>query len=122
MVQSYWMEYGPKKLPAAFYRTKAGAEPVREWLRALPREERRIIGEDIADVEYAWPVGLPLCRPMSRGLWEVRSSLPGNRIPRVLFCIAEGHMVLLHGFIKKTARTPKDDLALARKRMKEAQS
>lgn len=116
------MEHGLKKLPAAFFRTKAGAEPVRGWLRSLPPEERRIIGEDIADVEYAWPVGLPLCRPMGRGLWEVRSDLPGNRIARVLFCIAEGHMVLLHGFIKKTARTPEDDLALARKRMKETQS
>ena len=70
-------------------------------------------------MEYSWPIGMPLCRPMGRGLWEVRSNLPDNRIARVLFCIAEGHMVLLHGFIKKTARTPDDDLALARKRMKE---
>jgi phage-related protein len=116
------MKLGLKKLPAVFFRPRAGTEPVREWLQALPREERRIIGEDIADVEYAWPIGLPLCRPMSRGLWEVRSNLPGNRIARVLFCIAGGHMVLLHGFIKKTARTLNDDLALARKRMKETQS
>jgi phage-related protein len=116
------MKLGLKKLPAVFFRTRAGTEPVREWLQALPREERRIIGEDIADVEYAWPIGLPLCRPMSRGLWEVRSNLPGNRIARVLFCIAGGNMVLLPGFIKKTARTLNDDLALARKRMKETQS
>jgi phage-related protein len=108
-----WSQRGS---PAAFYRVKAGAE-----LKALPRAERRIIGEDIADVEYSWPIGLPLCRPMTRGLWEIRSDLPGNRTARVLFCIAEGHMVLLHGFIKKTPRTPDDDLALARKRMKETQ-
>jgi phage-related protein len=115
------MRHDFKKLPAAFFRTPAGIEPVREWLRGLPREARRVIGEDIADVEYSWPIGMPLCRPMGRGLWEVRSSLPDNQIARVLFCIADAHMVLLHGFIKKTARTPADDLALARKRMKETQ-
>ena len=76
-------------------------------------------GQDIATVEYGWPVGMPACRSLGQGLWEVRSTLPGNRIARVIFCIAHGHMVLLHGFIKKTQKIPDEDLALARRRMKE---
>jgi len=108
-----------KKIPATFYRTAAGAEPVRDWHRALSQEERRVIGEDIATVEYGWPIGMPVCRALRGGLWEVRSSLAGNRIARVMFCIAQGRMVLLHGLIKKTQRIPAEDLALARKRTKE---
>ena len=108
-----------KKIAAAFYRTPAGTEPVRNWLKALPPEDRRGIGQDIATVEYGWPVGMPVCRPLGQGLWEVRSHLPGNRIGRLLFCVARGQMVLLHAFVKKTQRTPDEDLTLARKRMKE---
>jgi phage-related protein len=113
------MNSGLKKIPAAFYRTPAGAEPVRGGLKRLSREERGNIGEDIADIEYSWPIGMPLCRSLGGGLWEVRSSLPSNRIARVIFCVEGGHMVLLHGFVKKTPRTPENDLALAGKRMRE---
>lgn len=108
-----------KKIAAAFYRTAAGTEPVRDWLKGLSAEERREIGQDIATVEYGWPVGMPVCRPLGQSLWEVRSTLPGNRIARVIFCIVQGQMVLLHGFVKKTHKIPNDDLALARRRMKE---
>ena len=110
-----------KVLPARFYRTAMGAEPVRKWLKALSREDKRIVGTDIATVEFGWPVGMPTCRPLAsrRGLLEVRSSLSQNRIARVLFCIQQGRMVLLHGFIKKTRQTPDEDLTLARKRKKE---
>jgi len=108
-----------KKIVAAFYQTPAGTEPVRDRLKALPPEDRREIGQDIATAEYGWPVGMPVCRPLGQGLWEVRSNLPGNRTARVMFCIARGHMVLLHAFVKKTQRTPPEDLALARTRMKE---
>ena len=108
-----------KKIAAAFYRMAAGTEPVRDWLKGLAPEERREIGQYIATVEYGWPVGMPVCRPLGQGLWEVRSTLPGNRIARVIFCIAQGQMVLLHGFVKKTQRIPTEDLALARRRMKE---
>ena len=96
-----------------------GAEPVRDWLKSLPSEDRREIGEDIATVEYGWPVGMPVCRPLGQGLLEVRSTLHGNRIARVIFCIAQGRMVLLHGFVKKTQKIPNEDLTLARSRMKE---
>ena len=85
----------------------------------LPVDDRQTLGRDLRLVEMGWPVGLPLCRPLGGGLWEVRSSLPSNRIARVIFCAAEGYMVLLHGFIKKTQKTPKPDLDLARARQKE---
>ena len=109
-----------KKLPAAFYRTATGAEPVRGWLMdELPPTDRRKIGYDIGTVEFGWPVGMPLCQALGGGLWEIRSDLPSNRTARVIFCIAEGRMVLLHGFIKKTQKTPRSDLELARKRQKD---
>jgi phage-related protein len=112
-----------KVLPARFYRTAMGAEPVRKWLKALSREDKRIVGTDIATVEFGWPVGMPTCRPLAsrRRLLEVRSSLTQNRIARVLFCIHQGQMVLLHGFIKKTQQTPENDLDLAVKRQKEVE-
>lgn len=108
-----------KKIYAYFYQTAGGSEPVRKWLKDMEPEERRIIGEDIATAEYGWPVGMPICRPLGEGLWEVRSNLPGNRIARVIFCICENKMVLLHAFIKKTQKTPGPDIDLARKRQKE---
>ncbi|HWD60386.1 MAG TPA: type II toxin-antitoxin system RelE/ParE family toxin [Stellaceae bacterium] len=110
-----------KKLPAAFYRSAAGAEPVRDWLKRLSDEDRRVLGYDIGLVEFGWPVGMPLCRPLGDGLWEVRSSLGGNRIARVMFCAAHGRMVLLHGLIKKSQKTPKADLDLARGRQREVE-
>ena len=108
-----------KRLPAAFYQLQSGREPVREWLKALSREDRKIVGEDIKDIEFSWPIGMPLCRVMGKGQWEVRSDLTGSRIARVLFCIRDGKMVLLHAFIKKTQKTPDADLDLAMKRKKE---
>ena len=108
-----------KKLPAVFYRSTTGGEPVRDWLRALSRDDRRIVGFDIATAEFGWPVGMPLCRSLGGKLWEVRSSLTQGRIARVIFCASEGHMVLLHCFMKKTRKTPQPDLELARRRQKE---
>ena len=111
-----------KRLPAAFYCTASGNEPVREWLQSLETADRRIIGQDIATAEFGWPVGMPVCRSLGRGLYEIRSDLTGRRIARVIFCVADGRMVLLHGFIKKTQKTPKADLDLALKRKKEIAS
>jgi len=108
-----------KKVSARFYRSLNGREPVREWLKALDKEDRRTIGQDIATVEYGWPIGMPVCRALGAGLWEVRSTLPSRRIARVFFMVAEGHLLLLHSFIKKTQATPKMELAVARARMRE---
>lgn len=111
-----------KRIPAIFYQTEAGNEPVRDWLKGLEQKERLRIGTDIKTVEFGWPVGMPTCRSMGNGLYEVRTPLPSSRIARVLFCINKSRMVLLHGFIKKTQKTPKQDLdlALERKRKLEA--
>lgn len=107
------------KIPVVFYRTKGGSEVVRDWLLALDEADRHAIGLDLMRVQFGWPVGMPLCRSLGDGLWEVRSSLPSNRIARVLFSLHEGKIVALHGFIKKTQKTPSDDLALAKKRKRE---
>jgi phage-related protein len=111
-----------KILPAKFYQTETGNEPVREWLKQLEVFDRKIIGVDIKTVEYGWPIGMPTCRSMGKGLYEVRSNLPSGKLARVLFCIYEDQMILLHGFIKKTQKTPAQDLelALTRKRKLEA--
>ena len=107
-----------KRVPAIFFRTEAGREPVREWLRSLPySEDRKRIGQDIKTVEFGWPVGMPTCRPVGGGIYEVRTHLDKNRIARVLFYIDQNErMVLLHGFIKKTQKTPKQELDLALRR------
>jgi len=106
-----------KRVPAIFFRTQAGSEPVRDWLRSLPSpEDRKRIGEDIKTVEFGWPVGMPVYRPLGGGLYEVRTNLAGNRMARVLFYIdKKSRMVLLHGFVKKTQKTPDKDLELARR-------
>ena len=109
---------GERPLAVVFFRTDTGAEPVREWLRSLPKEERQAIGEDILTVQFAWPVGRPLVGYQDDQIWEVRSRLK-NRIARTLFIMHEQEMVLLHGFIKKEQKTPKADLDLAKKRKRQ---
>ncbi len=107
-----------KKIPARFFATESGEEPVRTWLRKLEPDDRRIIGKDIQKVEFGWPVGLPVCQSLGDGLWEVRSDICDGRIARVLFGFVGGTMVLLHGFIKKTQKTPKQDKGIALTRLK----
>jgi phage-related protein len=108
-----------KKITGRFYASASNRKPVREWLLKLSRDDRRIIGRDIQKVEFGWPLGMPYCRPLGHHLWEVRSDLTGGRIARVIFCIVSGEMILLHGFEKKTQKTPQQDIALALRRMKE---
>jgi phage-related protein len=102
-------------LETIFYQTATGKEPVREWLQTLGKAEKFRIGVDIWKVQSEWPIGMPHVRPMGQGLHEVRSSLPGE-IARVLFLVDDDAMVLLHGFIKKTQKTPPEALGLALKR------
>ena len=111
-----------KRIPAIFYRNEVGTEPVRDWLKALDKEERYLIGTDIKTVEFGWPIGMPSYRPMGGGPFEVRTNLPQGRIARVLFCIYEGRMVLLHGFIKKTQKTPLKELDLATERKRKLEA
>jgi phage-related protein len=109
----------PQKVPLIFFRSGRGTEPVREWLKELPEAERHAVGRDLLKAQWRWPVGMPLCRPMGRGLWEIRTNLPTQRTARVILCSYQEHLVALHGFIKKTQATPDEDLALARRRQKE---
>jgi phage-related protein len=107
-------------LPAVFFRTTSGREPVREWLKRLSDDERKQIGEDIAYVQYKWPIGKPRVDHLRGEVWEIRSSLR-MRIARTLFSVQNGEMILLHAFIKKTQQTPADEVVLAEKRLKEWQ-
>jgi phage-related protein len=104
-------------LAVRFYRTESGAEPVREWLKELPRDYRKVIGEDIKTVQYGWPLGMPVVRKLEPGLWEVRSHVKDG-IARVIFTVHGDSMILLHGFIKKSQKTPPEDLESAKKRKK----
>jgi phage-related protein len=106
-----------KVLEVHFYTELSGNEPVREWLYELQTQDKKAIGDDILFVQYRWPIGMPLVRPLGKGLREVRTTLD-NRIARVIFIIEQKKMILLHGFIKKTEQTPPSDLALAEKRAK----
>ncbi len=112
-----------KILQAVFFVTATGKRPVRDWLMELSPEDRKTIGEDIATLEFCWPIGKPKCSPMKgvKGLYEVRSNISSGRIARVLFVLIGNQMVLLHGFVKKTQKTPDKELNLATARMKEVQ-
>ncbi len=101
-----------------FYSTQSGREPVREWLTGLSKDQKKLIGEDIKTVQFGWPIGIPVVEKLDRDLWEVRTILR-NKIARVIFTMHAGQIVLLHGFIKKTQKTPIDDLDLAKERMRE---
>lgn len=103
------------RLEVVFYRTESGNEPVREWLKGLSKQDKKAIGGDIKTVQYGWPLGMPVVRKLDQGLWEVRSRLD-KRIARTLFTVQGENMVLLHGFIKKSEKTPREDLQLARDR------
>jgi len=109
-----------KRFPARFFESDTGNIPVRDWLLELSSEDRKAIGDDIRTAEFGWPIGMPLCRSLSghKGLWEIRSKLSKGRIARVFFCAHEGSMVLLHGFIKKSQKTPDNELEIASKRMR----
>lgn len=107
------------KLVARFYRTDNNEEPVRSWLLALAKADRRLLGEAVMRVQFGWPVGRPLCGSLGAGLYEVRQNISGSRIARILFCFGgPNEIVLLHAFIKKTQKTPSADLMLARDRMR----
>jgi phage-related protein len=106
-------------LPVVFYQSSMGKVPVLEWLRELDARDRKQIGLDLLRVQENWPIGMPVCRSLGGGLWEVRSNLNGGRIARIMFCLAHGEVYVLHGFLKTTQKTPPKELDLAKKRMKE---
>ena len=100
---------------ARFFKSVGGREPVRDWLFVPVDEDRKAIGDDIRTAEFGWPDGMPLCRPITgqEGLWEIRSSLKGGRIDRVLVCAHQGGMVLLDCFLKNGRQAQKPATAVA---------
>ena len=104
-------------LSVNFYKSENGSEPVRDWLRSMSKEETKIIGEDIKTVQYGWPLGMPVVKKIEKELWEVRSKLH-TTIARIIFTLSDNMMILLHGFIKKSQKIPKEDLEIARHRKK----
>jgi phage-related protein len=112
---------GLPKLTVRFYREASGTEPVRDWLKSLPADERREVGIDIKTVQFGWPLGMPVVDHIDGDIWEIRPRL-ANRLARVLFVLEGSEMVLLHGFIKKERTTPKPDLDLTRQRLKKLRS
>ena len=112
------MDITSTKLDAIFYRTETGSEPVRDWLKELSKADKKAIGEDIKTVQFGWPLGMPLVDNLGQGLWEVRVKLTGKRIARIIFFMDNDNMILVNGFIKKTQKTPKQELDLEKKRKK----
>jgi phage-related protein len=108
-----------KRVPLVFFRSDTGSEPVSDWLRELPRADRRVVGAGLKDLEFGWPIGMPLCRALGGGLFELRVSLRSRRIARVMVCVHESELVALHAFIKKTQKTPAGDMTLARSRKRQ---
>lgn len=109
------------RLTVRFFRESTGSEPVRDWLKRLPVEEKREIGSDIKTVQFGWPIGMPVVDHIDGDVWEVRTRL-STRIARVLFVLEGNVMVLLHGFVKKERKTPKADLDIAKQRLKKLRS
>jgi phage-related protein len=107
-------------LSVVFYATAGGNEPVRDWLLGLSRDDRRTVGFDIKTAQYGWPLGMPLIRKLEPDLWEIRSHI-GDGIARVLFTVRGDTMVLLHGFVKKSQKTPTTDFKTAKQRMADVQ-
>jgi phage-related protein len=106
-----------RPIPVVFFRLDSGREPVRDWLKDLDRDSRKAIGEDIKTLQFGWPVGMPLARKLADNLWELRSSIPLG-IARTFFTIYSQRIVLLHGFVKKAQRTPPNELATAKRRLR----
>lgn len=107
-----------KAVSVQFYRASNGSEPVRNWLKSLTIKQRKILGEDLMTIETCWPLGMPLVRSLGKKLWEMRSSIPDGTA-RVIFIIQGSYAVLLHGFIKKSQKTPQKEIILALKRAKD---
>jgi len=110
-----------RPLPVVFFRLDSGREPVREWLRSLDHDSRRSIGEDIKTLQFGWPIGMPLARKMGDDLWELRSVIRSG-IARTFFTVHRATIVLLHGFVKKSQKTPVKELAIAKRRVTKLRS
>lgn len=103
-------------LEAAFFETESGSQPCRDFILTLDREDKKEIGAKIFEVQQGFPMGLPLVRKMDTNLWEIRISI-SDGICRIFFTIAGNIIILLHGFVKKSQKTPQNELETAKKRL-----
>ena len=104
-------------LSVIFFKNISGREPVREWLKKLDKDDRKVIGEEIKLVQFRWPLGMPVVKKIEASLWEVRIHLnKKSHIARVFFTVHNHEMILLHAFIKKSQKTPLKEIDLAHKR------
>jgi phage-related protein len=110
-----------RPIRVAFFRLDSGGEPVRDWLKSLPKEQRKAIGEDVKTLQFGWPIGMPLVRKLAADLWELRSHI-STGIARTFFTVFESQIVLLHGFVKKSWNTPPKELAIAKRRLRKLRS
>ncbi len=110
-----------RPIRVVFFRLDSGREPVREWLKGLNRESRKSIGEDIKTLQFGWPVGMPLARKIGSDLWELRSHVTSG-IARTFFTVDRRKIVLLHGFVKKSQKTPSNELVIAKRRLTKLRS
>ena len=110
-----------RPIRVAFFRLDSGGEPAREWLKDLPKEQRKAIGEDVKTLQFGWPIGMPLVRKIADNLWELRSHISAG-IARTFFTVFEDQIVLLHGFVKKSWNTPPKELAMAKRRLSKLRS
>ena len=109
-----------KRVPARFYRNANGNEPVRAWLKALSRPEKRAIGVDIMTVEYGWPIGMPTCRPLGRAF--MRCAQPSGTGSLACCSVSLGESWSCFMASSRRHDEPRaEDIALARTRMKEVQ-
>ena len=120
-VDEYQKRYGSGRLrqarPGPLLRRRQRQRAGARVAHGLPVEDRRAIGYDIKTTEFGWPIGMPICRALRGDLWEIRTSLAGNQIARVLFAVEDGELLLRHGFLKKTQRTPSEAIRLAEQRL-----
>ena len=117
IMYTYCMER-ENPLEAVFYETEQGNQPCRDYLLSLSKDDRREVGADVFAVQQDFPLGLPLCRKMGIDLWEIRSDI-ADGISRVFFTVDKGTMILLHGFTKKTQKTPQNEIDTAERRLKD---
>ena len=108
-----------KKIPVRFYRTEAGRAPVLDWLRGLDNDDRRAFGLDLMGCSSAGRLGGRWWEASKMVFGKYARRFRAKRIARVILCFHDQMLVVLHAFIKKTQKTPADDLALAKRRMKE---
>jgi len=106
-----------------FYQDSQGSIPVQDF---ICQQSAKIEAKIYRHIDLLWDFGLSLGQPFvekiaGSGIWELRIRHSSNRY-RILYFASSGHkFILLHAFLKKTARTPRNEIEIAQKRMTDYQ-